>query len=315
MIGKYWYNNKDEEIKCSWNTNLNNRSSTDDKKITNSKKSARAKKQSSRSVKIIGLTGEKKANEFICDNIEEILAKLRIRYQDINEVKVNWFNANIEIENVEKETDNSVGKGYDIEILVDGKIVKFEVKSSYEGDVNEIVLTRNELIEMKASDLNNLERKITDSPINWYGGKGAKDQRKLLNRILDLIDSSKAKRFVDVFGGSGIVCINTNIEERIFNDKNLYLTHFFRVLQDEKLRKKFQEKITLTLYSEIEFNEAKKRFLEQKVLREDLKQSNIDIDEIVVFMLQLCKVGMLLEQWVNKPGNVRVRIEEGWLWQ
>lgn len=130
-----------------------------------------------------------------------------------------------------------------------------------------------------------MKRKITDSPINWYGGKGGNTQRKLLNRILELIDSSKAKRFVDVFGGSGIVSINTNIEERIFNDKNLYLTHFFRVLKDENLRNKFQEKITLTLYSEIAFNEAQKRFLEQKALREKLEQPNIDVDGIVDFYI------------------------------
>lgn len=130
-----------------------------------------------------------------------------------------------------------------------------------------------------------MRRKIIDSPINWYGGKGGNTQRKLLKRILDLIDSSKAERFVDVFGGSGIVSINTNIEERIFNDKNLYLTNFFRILKDENLRNKFQEKITLTLYSEIEFNESKKRFLEQKSLREELEQSNIDVDEIVDFYI------------------------------
>ncbi|WP_195980145.1 DUF3883 domain-containing protein [Clostridium butyricum] len=157
LVDKYWNYNKNDDIKCSWNTNLNNQSSRDNKKITKSKKSPRTKKQNSRSMKIIGLTGEKKANEFICDNKEEILTKLGVRYQDINEVKVNWFNANIEIENSEKETDRSVGKGYDIEILVNDKIVKFEVKSSYEGNVNEIVLTRNELIEMKGSNLNNSE--------------------------------------------------------------------------------------------------------------------------------------------------------------
>lgn len=126
-----------------------------------------------------------------------------------------------------------------------------------------------------------MKRKIIGSPINWYGGKGGNTQRKLLNRILDLINSSKAERFVDVFGGSGIVSINTKIKERVFNDKNLYLTHFFKVLQDENLRNEFQQKITLTLYSEIEFNQAKKRFAEQKLLKGELRQSSID--EIVNF--------------------------------
>ena len=105
-------------------------------------------------MKVLAIRG---ATTVTSNNKEEILTKLGVRYQDINEVKVNWFNANIEIENSEKETDRSVGKGYDIEILVNDKIVKFEVKSSYEGNVNEIVLTRNELIEMKGSNLNNSE--------------------------------------------------------------------------------------------------------------------------------------------------------------
>lgn len=157
LVDKYWNDKKDEDIKCSWNINLTNQRGTDNKRMIKSKKSPRTKKQNSRSMKIIGLTGEKKANEFICDNKEKILIKLGVRYKSINEVKVNWFNSNIEIGNVDKDTDQSVGKGYDIEILVDDKIVKFEVKSSYEGNVNDIVLTRNELIEMKCSDLNNSE--------------------------------------------------------------------------------------------------------------------------------------------------------------
>lgn len=153
IVDKYWNGNENNDIKCSWDTNLNNKINIDNKQIRKSKKRPRIKKQSSRSMKIIGLTGEKKAYEFICDNKEEILTKLGLKYQDVNEAKVNWFNSNIEIENIEKENDQSVGKGYDIEIIVDNKIIKFEVKSSYDRNVNEIVLTRNELIEMKSSDL------------------------------------------------------------------------------------------------------------------------------------------------------------------
>ncbi|WP_195980146.1 DNA adenine methylase [Clostridium butyricum] len=154
-----------------------------------------------------------------------------------------------------------------------------------------------------------MKRKIIDSPLNWYGGKGGDNQRKLLKRILDLIDSSKAERFVDVFGGSGIVSINTNIGERVFNDKNLYLTHFFRVLQDENLRNKFKEKITLTLYSEIEFNEAKKRLLEQKALREELEQPSIDkiVDFYVATMQSRNATGAMIfnQTWRCKGKNRR----------
>lgn len=154
-----------------------------------------------------------------------------------------------------------------------------------------------------------MKRKIIDSPINWYGGKGGKTQRKLLKRILDLIDCSKAERFIDVFGGSGIVSINTNIGERVFNDKNLYLTHFFKVLQDENLRNKFKEKLTLTLYSEIEFNEAKKRLVEQKALREELEQPSIDrlVDFYIATMQSRNATGAMIvnQTWRCKGKNRR----------
>lgn len=155
IVEKYWNDNKNEDIKCSWDTDLKNQTNIENTQIRKSKKRPKIKRQSSRSMKIIGLTGEKKAYEFICDNKEEILTKLGLKCQDVNEVKVNWFNVNIAVENIEKENDQSVGRGYDIEISLYDKIIKFEVKSSYEGNVNEIVLTRNELIEMKVTDLNN----------------------------------------------------------------------------------------------------------------------------------------------------------------
>lgn len=153
-----------------------------------------------------------------------------------------------------------------------------------------------------------MKKKIIDAPINWYGGKGGNTQRKLLRRILYLIDNSKAERFVDVFGGSGIVCINTNVEEKVFNDKNLYLTNFFKILQDENLRNKFQEKITLTLYSEIEFNEAKKSLIDQKALTGELKQSSIDkiVDFYVATMQSRLANGAMSDQtWRCKGVNRR----------
>lgn len=128
-----------------------------------------------------------------------------------------------------------------------------------------------------------MKRKIKQSPINWYGGKGGNSQRQLLNRILDLINSSKAERFVDVFGGSGIVCLNTSNKERVFNDKNSLLTQFFRVLKDEDLRQEFQKKITLTLYSETEFIEAKERLVKETRLKDEIESLNID--EIVDFYI------------------------------
>lgn len=153
-----------------------------------------------------------------------------------------------------------------------------------------------------------MKRKIKQPPINWYGGKGGNSQRQLLNRILDLINSSKAERFVDVFGGSGVVCFNTSIEERVFNDKNLLLTQFFRVLKDEDLRQEFQEKITLTLYSEREFIEAKERLVKATRLKDKTESLNIDkiVDFYIATMQSRNATGstMLNQTWKCK-GNIR----------
>lgn len=155
IVDKYWSKNKVKEIKCTWDTKFKNNRSN--KKLMKSNKIPGAKKLNNRSKKIIGITGEYIANQFISDNIRQILEKLDIIFEDINNIIIKWFNESIKIENIEKETDESIGKGYDIEVRVDNSIVKFEVKSCYEGNVNEIVLTRNELIEMKQNSLNNNE--------------------------------------------------------------------------------------------------------------------------------------------------------------
>ena len=60
--------------------------------------------------------------------------------------------------------------------------------------------------------------KIIESAINWYGGKGGTGQRKLLADILKYIEKSECTKFVDVFGGSGIVCLNVAKDIRIYND-------------------------------------------------------------------------------------------------
>lgn len=153
-----------------------------------------------------------------------------------------------------------------------------------------------------------MQRKIKQPPINWYGGKGGNSQRQLLNRILDLINSSKAERFVDVFGGSGVVCFNTSIKERVFNDKNSLLTQFFRILKDEDLRQEFQKKLTLTLYSEIEFIEAKERLAKETRLKDETESLNIDkvVDFYIVTMQSRNANGaMMLNQTWRCKGIIR----------
>lgn len=128
-----------------------------------------------------------------------------------------------------------------------------------------------------------VKQQIINSPINWYGGKGGSAQRKLLNKILKFINNSKAERFVDVFGGSGIVTINVNVSERIYNDKNSYLTNFFKILKNTALRNKLEEKLTLTPYSEIEYIESRDKLGEKKELNGE--KSILDIDEVVSFYI------------------------------
>ena len=62
------------------------------------------------------------------------------------------------------------------------------------------------------------------SPINYIGNK-----YKLISQIIPLFPE-KISTFVDVFGGSGTVLINTNAEHYIYNDVNSYVEGIFRGL-------------------------------------------------------------------------------------
>ena len=58
------------------------------------------------------------------------------------------------------------------------------------------------------------------------------------------------KTYVEVFGGSGAILINKKPSEiEVYNDIDGELYNFFKVIADEKLFKKFQEKISLLPYS------------------------------------------------------------------
>lgn len=62
------------------------------------------------------------------------------------------------------------------------------------------------------------------SPINYIGNK-----YRLISQIIPLFPE-KISTFVDVFGGSGTVLINTNAEHYIYNDVNPYVEGIFRGL-------------------------------------------------------------------------------------
>ena len=60
------------------------------------------------------------------------------------------------------------------------------------------------------------------SPINYVGGK-----YKLISQIEPLFPRN-INTFIDVFGGSGTVLINTKAEHYIYNDINYYVTSIFK---------------------------------------------------------------------------------------
>ena len=66
--------------------------------------------------------------------------------------------------------------------------------------------------------------KYIKSPINYVGNK-----YKLLNQIIPLFPDD-INTFVDVFGGSGTVLINTKAKNYIYNDINNYVSSIFKGL-------------------------------------------------------------------------------------
>ncbi|MDS0525909.1 DUF3883 domain-containing protein [Clostridium sp. SHJSY1] len=143
LIKKYWECSSDE-IEIEWDTSNINRK---EQNLEKGSKPINNKINSYSSSKIDGLTGEKAAYIFLKREFKNILKILKIN-KDKN-IEIIWFNHDLEIRN-DNEEDKSVGKGYDIEVDMEKVKYKFEVKSS-KNKVNEVVLTRNELIEMKKS--------------------------------------------------------------------------------------------------------------------------------------------------------------------
>lgn len=125
------------------------------KKI-NMKKSSKGKWNTNSTkypAKVVGLTGEKVVydtlNRILKQNNNNIFTKLNINFKNGNKAHIEWFNEKVDIEDSNFE-DRSIGKGYDIEFKVGKRLLKLEVKSSF-NNINIINLTRNELIEMKKS--------------------------------------------------------------------------------------------------------------------------------------------------------------------
>lgn len=67
-----------------------------------------------------------------------------------------------------------------------------------------------------------MSNKYIKSPINYVGGK-----YRVISQLVPLFPS-KISTFIDVFGGSGTVLLNTKAEHYIYNDINTYLAEMFK---------------------------------------------------------------------------------------
>jgi len=91
----------------------------------------------------------------------------------------------------------------------------------------------------------------------WVGGKG---RPVFLNKLLQYIP--KHNVYVEVFGGAASLLLNkelANIE--VYNDLNMDLVNFFRVIRDESKSKKLYSMLGLTPYSRSEFWACKMEIL------------------------------------------------------
>ena len=92
-------------------------------------------------------------------------------------------------------------------------------------------------------------RKTIRPLVKWHGGK-----RYLCHRIIEHFPGHET--YVEPFGGAASVLLNKPIVPvEIYNDLDLRLTRLFRVVRDNA--NEFRRLLSLTPYSEAEFNYAK----------------------------------------------------------
>src|SRR5437773_12320040 len=85
-------------------------------------------------------------------------------------------------------------------------------------------------------------------PVKWHGGK-----RYLANRIISYFPEHRI--YLEPFGGAASVLLTKpTVEVETYNDLDLRLTRFFRVLRDNG--DEFIRRASLTPYSQAEFSAA-----------------------------------------------------------
>jgi len=91
-------------------------------------------------------------------------------------------------------------------------------------------------------------RKTLRPPVKWHGGKFY-----LCHRIIEQFPPHHT--YVEPFGGAASVLLNKSPSAvEIYNDLDHRITRLFRVLRDQG--EEFHRRLSLSPYSEIEFNEA-----------------------------------------------------------
>ncbi len=133
---------------------------------------------------------------------------------------------------------------------------------------------------------------IQKSCISWYGGKGANTQRKLLEKILEDINTNEKKIFVDVFGGSGIISINVRNKIIKYNDINRNLYNFFKVIQDDVKGPIFKNKIEKSLYSEEEYKKYSEEVRNKEIGSEDIPDVESAIKFYIALMQSVARIGI-----------------------
>jgi len=90
---------------------------------------------------------------------------------------------------------------------------------------------------------------MIEPPFIWPGNK-----RMHLDKVLPLLPYTS--RFVDVFGGSGVVLLNTPFHELdVFNDINSHVANFFRCLAHRATKRRLIHQIEMHVHSRELFEE------------------------------------------------------------
>lgn len=86
---------------------------------------------------------------------------------------------------------------------------------------------------------------------------------RIAPKIAEQLHATGAKTLVDVFGGSGAVIMNSQFDQRIYNDLDDDVVNFFEVLQCDKKRAQLLRKLENTPMSRSIFDELHEYYVKQ----------------------------------------------------